>query len=854
MYYNEFVTSNKSFSGVDMVAMCQIPGLDGAQANYTLGSLQTLSYSIHMQRAPIRSIGNINAKDYVMGPRTIAGSLVFAVFNKHFAYEVMNSIKKEYNPRYTFLADELPPFNVTVSFANEYGAQARLVIYGIRLVNEGQVMSVNDIYTENTYQFVATDIEYLTDSNGYSTYTDPDAKKKVSDNSSKYDNSATGKDIAKKIKSKKAADSKDTKILLKVSSVSSAFNGKKGIVRVSVNPWQTSGTITIKGKSLSQNIDINVSEYKNEGIYVALDAGTYSAKFNDKVNRVYSDEKQFLVASLDVPAPLLQAAPIIEFCSDKKMSVYANSPKHNKLRFAEVDGTGNLNWIQVDLKARRVILQGLKEQTMYILYTFGDDSESMRIYAKTDEFFDRPYEDLEKFIMCNKSILQYGTCEDYIKIIEEAKNIAIADPDYISITTAMIKYRDIILSQLSSLKISDFSVYTEYEKKLRELSNILAMCYYLISIVNMMQNDNAVYMNTMATVKPPAPELVDAINCVFLFGDNIEKLEFYRQYNKVTQFAAEVLKIAFFNHNSGKKGFRFVGKPGYNYYVYAFNSAGERSPMVQFYVMTDDEKAAHLNSYYLEKDAVNTLLLETERAIGPEIDKLNVNQNNHRRLLIENAKAMEANVFPAPTVISKSTDKITIDVSNNESVGMFATGFYAAIADTEDALYKRATYKQLITTNTVEFSTRYGGIKPDRMYSIWIENSDGMQVSPSITAVIYASETSDTLNEEESIDLYRVENIINQVSRTLSNKINITTEIAAAINNLKDDDTITYKNVFDKLAFNILSLFACFLLSDQPGCFISVQLRHLTIHKYQAVIPPIDCFDRFPAILGNITG
>lgn len=60
-----------------------------------------------------------------------------------------------------FLVDELPPFDVVISLANEYGLRSKLVIYGVRLLNEGQVMSVNDVFTENTYQFMATDIEYM---------------------------------------------------------------------------------------------------------------------------------------------------------------------------------------------------------------------------------------------------------------------------------------------------------------------------------------------------------------------------------------------------------------------------------------------------------------------------------------------------------------------------------------------------------------------------------------------------------------------------------------------------------------------------------------------------------------------
>ena len=151
-----------------MVATCHLPTPDGQVATHYLASLQSFSYSCHTNRIPIRNIGSINVKDYVSGPRTIAGSLIFTVFNKHFAYEIIDNINSNYKTNESILVDELPPFDVTISLANEYGAASRLAVYGIQLVNEGQVMSVNDIYTENTYQYVARSIEYLNDSTKYS--------------------------------------------------------------------------------------------------------------------------------------------------------------------------------------------------------------------------------------------------------------------------------------------------------------------------------------------------------------------------------------------------------------------------------------------------------------------------------------------------------------------------------------------------------------------------------------------------------------------------------------------------------------------------------------------------------------
>lgn len=162
------VSRHNSFSGCDMVATCRI--LDNT---FTLGAIQTLSYSVHMERKPIRSLGNVNAKDFVVGPRTIAGTLIFAVFDKHMLYYMKDQENKRLWAEYQsmlssrhILMDELPPFDITVTYANEYGKSARLALYGVRLLDEGQVMSINDIYTENTYQYVATDIDYLNDDIG----------------------------------------------------------------------------------------------------------------------------------------------------------------------------------------------------------------------------------------------------------------------------------------------------------------------------------------------------------------------------------------------------------------------------------------------------------------------------------------------------------------------------------------------------------------------------------------------------------------------------------------------------------------------------------------------------------------
>lgn len=158
--FSDYLGTNNSYSMADMVASITIQTPEGFVST-VLGELQTITYSIYQQKAPVRILGNINAKDWVMGPRTIAGSLVFAVFNKHWLMNIYDKLKEKGMKNWHYIADEIPPFDVTISFANEYGYDSRMALYGVRLLNEGQSMATNDIYIENTYQFVASDIELM---------------------------------------------------------------------------------------------------------------------------------------------------------------------------------------------------------------------------------------------------------------------------------------------------------------------------------------------------------------------------------------------------------------------------------------------------------------------------------------------------------------------------------------------------------------------------------------------------------------------------------------------------------------------------------------------------------------------
>lgn len=145
-----------SFAGTDIVAEI-IVGPD----HVTLGELQTISYSIHRENSPVRTIGHVSPVGFVKGPRTIAGSLIFTQFNYYAFYKLQQFNDAISRQRVFPLSDTLPPFDVVLTFANEYGRLGKMRIYGITITDEGGTMSIDDLITEQTYTYMARGIQPL---------------------------------------------------------------------------------------------------------------------------------------------------------------------------------------------------------------------------------------------------------------------------------------------------------------------------------------------------------------------------------------------------------------------------------------------------------------------------------------------------------------------------------------------------------------------------------------------------------------------------------------------------------------------------------------------------------------------
>lgn len=195
MATSEYTKTYTSFSGCDIVATF---------GNTVIGELQAISYSISREVAPVYTMGSAEPRSFSRGKRGIAGTLVFTTFDRdalikglqeHIAnsdnfqriggelnmrpisidewdkemtgnLEGVNAsadpeaatkkFSEKANPHY---ADEIPPFDITISFANEFGQKAVMVIYGVQILNEGAGFSIDSIQAEKACTFVARRID-----------------------------------------------------------------------------------------------------------------------------------------------------------------------------------------------------------------------------------------------------------------------------------------------------------------------------------------------------------------------------------------------------------------------------------------------------------------------------------------------------------------------------------------------------------------------------------------------------------------------------------------------------------------------------------------------------------------------
>jgi hypothetical protein len=134
-----------------------------------LGTLQTISIQSHREKFGVRGLGKSYVSGYTRGPRTIAGSMIFTIFNEHSFAGLLRALSSTKSSGdidreiSSLLPDQIPPLDLIILFANEYGQLSELRLFGVEILSDGATYSIEDLLSENIMQFVARDTDIMID-------------------------------------------------------------------------------------------------------------------------------------------------------------------------------------------------------------------------------------------------------------------------------------------------------------------------------------------------------------------------------------------------------------------------------------------------------------------------------------------------------------------------------------------------------------------------------------------------------------------------------------------------------------------------------------------------------------------
>jgi hypothetical protein len=205
---SEYAAAYTTFSG------CDIKAVFGDQA---VGEIQAISVQITREKAGIYTMGDPNPRSFSRGKRGIAGSLIFIQFDRDavliamqdrkfqgdkdevrpfgpgststsLEYELrstsgvtaaspigapidaspsirqqesdLTSIESDQEVLSAFYSDQIPPFDITLVAANEYGDIASMGIFGVEFLNEGWGISIDDLVSEKQYTYLARNVSW----------------------------------------------------------------------------------------------------------------------------------------------------------------------------------------------------------------------------------------------------------------------------------------------------------------------------------------------------------------------------------------------------------------------------------------------------------------------------------------------------------------------------------------------------------------------------------------------------------------------------------------------------------------------------------------------------------------------
>jgi hypothetical protein len=152
-----------TYTGVDLKLLIDCAAIGQPTSFKQLIECHTISVTSYRMKSTVRANGYTNPKGFARGGRTIAGTIILTEMGVDALLTFLQTVVVSDNSKDSQFTktDQLPPFNITMVFANEEGFASARRIMGVEFLNDGTVYSVQDLLTERTISWMAADFTPL---------------------------------------------------------------------------------------------------------------------------------------------------------------------------------------------------------------------------------------------------------------------------------------------------------------------------------------------------------------------------------------------------------------------------------------------------------------------------------------------------------------------------------------------------------------------------------------------------------------------------------------------------------------------------------------------------------------------
>jgi hypothetical protein len=146
-----------AFSATNIYASILLP----AGKPRTLGTLAAISISTHRDKFPVSSMPYVNPRGFTQGHRTIAGTMIFHTIDRNALSYGINrphevaSVQPHRDHLRPPFPDELPLFDIHITYVNEEGMAAFEALYGVAILDSGKTVSLENLNPIESYSYMA---------------------------------------------------------------------------------------------------------------------------------------------------------------------------------------------------------------------------------------------------------------------------------------------------------------------------------------------------------------------------------------------------------------------------------------------------------------------------------------------------------------------------------------------------------------------------------------------------------------------------------------------------------------------------------------------------------------------------